>query len=219
MTDIERVKNWAKEDFETGMTLGPDDYSTFLRICEEEDIDGTWELFNEYLDAADEARFEYTIDNEDNIEEYVSTTKKWNCYFDDDLVGTVLADTEDEALEKMQHDYPELPYSLYDGCFGVEPENDQITADTATESFFNQDFIDEEDPEDDLFEAAKQVKAELLDSSKLTEAGKLEDMINTAVDKMSLKTANESLENEEVTEAVNTDSLIDRAINKFVNEF
>ncbi|MBQ9700345.1 MAG: hypothetical protein IJV71_06960, partial [Lachnospiraceae bacterium] len=45
----------------------------------------------------------------------------WVCFFDDKEVGTVEAATEEEALEKMQAEYPEYHYGLYDGCFGVEP--------------------------------------------------------------------------------------------------
>ena len=53
----------------------------------------------------------------------------WYCFFDNNEVGTVEAATEEEALEKMQDKYPELQYSLYDGCFYVEP------ADALKESF------------------------------------------------------------------------------------
>ena len=44
----------------------------------------------------------------------------WTCWFDDKEVGTVSAATEEEAVEKMMQEYPEYPYGLYDGCFGVE---------------------------------------------------------------------------------------------------
>jgi hypothetical protein len=49
----------------------------------------------------------------------------WVCFFDDREVGTVAAATEEEAKEKMMDKYPEYPYSLYDGCFYVEPADDE----------------------------------------------------------------------------------------------
>lgn len=49
----------------------------------------------------------------------------WVCFFDDREVGTVVAATEEEAKEKMMTRYPEYPYNLYDGCFYVEPADDE----------------------------------------------------------------------------------------------
>ena len=46
----------------------------------------------------------------------------WICLFDGKEVGTVEAATEDEALEKMQQEYPEYNYGEYDGCFEVFPD-------------------------------------------------------------------------------------------------
>ncbi len=54
----------------------------------------------------------------------------WNCYFDDHYVGTVEAPSEYEAKVRMMDKYPEYPYGMYDGCFWVEPEDDE----TLTES-------------------------------------------------------------------------------------
>lgn len=52
-------------------------------------------------------------------------TQTWVCYFDGVDIGTVEAATEDEALEKMQQEYPEYPYGLrkHDDCYWVELEN------------------------------------------------------------------------------------------------
>lgn len=46
----------------------------------------------------------------------------WICYFKDKEIGTVVAASEDEALEKMQQEYPEYNYGEYDGCFEVFPD-------------------------------------------------------------------------------------------------
>lgn len=53
-------------------------------------------------------------------------TQTWVCYFDGVDIGTVEAATEDEALEKMQQEYPEYPYGLrkHDDCWWVEPAAD-----------------------------------------------------------------------------------------------
>jgi hypothetical protein len=48
-------------------------------------------------------------------------TTTWKCYFDNKEIGTVEADTEQEAYDKMEHTWPELQYSLYDGVAVVEP--------------------------------------------------------------------------------------------------
>lgn len=49
----------------------------------------------------------------------------WYCVFDGRDVGTVMAATEAEALEKMQNEYPEYHYGLYDGCFWVEAADEE----------------------------------------------------------------------------------------------
>lgn len=46
----------------------------------------------------------------------------WVCKFKDQEIGTVEADTEEEAIEKMQAEYPEYNYGEYDGCFEVYQE-------------------------------------------------------------------------------------------------
>jgi hypothetical protein len=52
----------------------------------------------------------------------------WNCYFDGNYVGVVEAPSEYDAKVKMMDEYPEYLYSLYDGCFWVEPEEDEEDA-------------------------------------------------------------------------------------------
>ena len=46
----------------------------------------------------------------------------WICNFNGKEIGTVEAETEEEALEKMQLEYPEYNYGEYDGCFEVYPD-------------------------------------------------------------------------------------------------
>ena len=48
----------------------------------------------------------------------------WVCRFKDQEIGTVEAESEEEALEKMQQEYPEYNYGEYDGCFEVCQEAD-----------------------------------------------------------------------------------------------
>jgi hypothetical protein len=64
------------------------------------------------------------------------TTQTWVCYFDGVDIGTVEAATEDEALEKMQQEYPEYPYGLRrEVDIWVEPaESDSLTESTLTEA-------------------------------------------------------------------------------------
>ena len=58
----------------------------------------------------------------DFLDESADTkTATWKCYFDGKEIGTVEADTEQEAYDKMERTWPELQYSLYDGVAVVEP--------------------------------------------------------------------------------------------------
>lgn len=47
----------------------------------------------------------------------------WVCKFKDAEIGKVSAETEEEALEKMQKEFPEYNYGEYDGCFEVVQED------------------------------------------------------------------------------------------------
>jgi hypothetical protein len=61
----------------------------------------------------------------EELSKYTSLKENvWSCYFDNRYVGTVEAPSEYEAKVKMMDEYPEYPYSLYDGCFWVEPEDE-----------------------------------------------------------------------------------------------
>ena len=54
--------------------------------------------------------------------------KTYVCEFDGQEIGTVEASSEEEAYGKMEKEFPEYPYGLYDGVANVycEEEN-QIT--------------------------------------------------------------------------------------------
>lgn len=68
--------------------------------------------------------------SKEDLTEDFGEEQSWECYFDGRYVGTVSAVEEDEALEKMQQEYPEYHYGMYDGCFWVEPEyeiNESLT--------------------------------------------------------------------------------------------
>lgn len=65
-------------------------------------------------------------------EDTAAKDRVWICVFDGHEVGTVTAKTEDEAVEKMQHEYPEYPYGIYDGCFDVFPEEDDDETDVTS---------------------------------------------------------------------------------------
>lgn len=49
----------------------------------------------------------------------VKESLTWICVYDGNEIGTVEADTEEEAADKMQQEYPEYHYGAYDGCFEV----------------------------------------------------------------------------------------------------
>jgi hypothetical protein len=61
-------------------------------------------------------------------------SETWVCFFDNQEIGRVDAATEEEALEKMQQEYPEYQYGLYDGCFWVEPFT-ALTEDISTDGW------------------------------------------------------------------------------------
>lgn len=66
-------------------------------------------------------------DNEEKKEKKESLTeglRTWTCWFDDKEIGTVEAETEEEAYEKMEATWPELPYGKYDGVAEVLPVED-----------------------------------------------------------------------------------------------
>jgi hypothetical protein len=78
---------------------------------------------NNYWDFLDEDAEPHDLGNE--YDGGYPATQTWVCYFDGIDIGTVEAVTEDEALEKMQREYPEYPYGLrkHDDCWWVELEN------------------------------------------------------------------------------------------------
>ena len=59
------------------------------------------------------------------VTESFTNEKLWYCVYDGRDVGTVTAASAHEALDKMQQEYPEYNYGLYDGCFWVEPADEE----------------------------------------------------------------------------------------------
>jgi hypothetical protein len=83
-----------------------------------------------YWDFLDEDAEPHDLGNE--YDGGYPATQTWVCYFDGVDIGTVEAATEDEALEKMQREYPEYPYGerKHDDCWWVE----LVVADNLTEA-------------------------------------------------------------------------------------
>lgn len=82
---------------------------------------------------------------DESAEESGKENKTWTCFYNDEEIGSVEANTEDEALEKMQKEYPEFNYGDHDGCFGVELEEDISEAKSVTEDISNATIEDVED--------------------------------------------------------------------------
>lgn len=79
------------------------------------------------LPTPEEADMEAAAENkEDKKEKKESLTeglRTWVCVFDGDKIGTVEAETEEDAYSKMEKTWPELPYGKYDGVAEVWPED------------------------------------------------------------------------------------------------
>ena len=52
--------------------------------------------------------------------------KEYECIFDGKVIGTVMAQNEEEAYGQMEAKYPEYPYGLYDGVAEVRPLTEAI---------------------------------------------------------------------------------------------
>lgn len=74
----------------------------------------------------------------------VNESCTWVCKVKDQEIGTVEAATEEEAIEKMQKEYPEHNYGEYDGCFEVcqETVEDEEGSETLTEAFGDEKLVD-----------------------------------------------------------------------------
>lgn len=82
-------------------------------------------------------------DGEEDLGEALNESVTWTCMFDGDEIGTVVADSYEEAIDEMQRTYPELNYSLYDGCFNVSPVDEEIVEDGS--DIEDYDWADEDD--------------------------------------------------------------------------
>lgn len=147
--EIDRISDEERKPVPEGMTI-----KDLVEAMEENEdmVECTWceDLFEksecryevnlgwlcDRCQAAIMSRGEPLTFRENNYWDFLEedTTAKdliWICVFDGDEIGTVTAKTEEEAVEKMQHDYPEYPYGLYDGCFEVFPEEEDETDTTS----------------------------------------------------------------------------------------
>lgn len=55
-----------------------------------------------------------------------TASKRWVCMFEDKEIGTVYADTEEEAYKKMVETFPDYPYGKYDGVAYVFEDGEAI---------------------------------------------------------------------------------------------
>ncbi len=102
------------------------------RALEGETISDLYKNINRYLDSNSGYTLYSDLCNCFGVTEIngssVLRESLWTCFFDDKEIGTVEAATEHEAKEKMMDKYPEYPYGMYDGCFWVEPDDDNTVA-------------------------------------------------------------------------------------------
>ena len=90
------------------------------------------EVTAEELPTPEEVDMGNAAENKDEEKEEKADAKKeslteglrtWVCVFDGNEVGTVEADSEEEAYKKMEATWPELHYGEYDGVAEVFPED------------------------------------------------------------------------------------------------
>lgn len=62
-------------------------------------------------------------DDEEELEEDLNASK-YDCYYKDEFVGSVYAQSEEEAYNEMEKTWPELNYGEYDGAAYVLPAED-----------------------------------------------------------------------------------------------
>ena len=81
-------------------------------------------------------------DDEEELEEDLNVSK-YDCYYKDEFVGSVYAQSEEEAYSEMEKVWPELNYGEYDGVANV----------VLSEDFEDEDSEDEDDSEEDFLNA------------------------------------------------------------------
>lgn len=60
--------------------------------------------------------------------------RTWTCWFDGNEMGTVEAETREEAYAKMEETWPELHYGLYDGVAEIWPDDEEDFDESLKES-------------------------------------------------------------------------------------
>ena len=78
----------------------------------------------EEVDMGNAAENKEEEDKKEKKESLTEGLRTWTCWFDTKEIGTVEAETEEEAYEKMEATWPELPYGKYDGVAEVLPVED-----------------------------------------------------------------------------------------------
>lgn len=78
-------------------------------------------------------------DEEEELEEDLNVSK-YDCYYKDEFVGSVYAQSEDEAYNEMEKTWPELNYGEYDGVASVvlseDSDNDDDFLNAFGEAFY-----------------------------------------------------------------------------------
>lgn len=170
------VKDWRKEST-LGDTLentlagliddeakAAADYAETVEDVEEAEPENKEEVLNtlNHIKKEEEEHIEELKDltnpesetEEDSVEESLTEDCTWVCKFKGQEIGTVTAKSEEEALEKMQKEYPEYPYGESDGCFEVCQEAECKTHDAITHPEDDKKLLNEseEEPEEELEE-------------------------------------------------------------------
>ena len=141
------------------------DYAETVEDVEEAEPENKEEVLNtlNHIKKEEEEHIEELKDltnlesetEEDSVEESLTEDCTWVCKFKGQEIGTVTAKSEEEALEKMQKEYPEYPYGESDGCFEVCQEAECKTHDAVTHPEDDKKLLNEseeepeEEPEDD----------------------------------------------------------------------
>ena len=71
-----------------------------------------------------------------------NSTKRWVCMFDDKEIGTVYADSEEEAYTKMEETFPEYNYTKYDGVAYVFEDGEAIAEEACATEEMTEEELD-----------------------------------------------------------------------------
>ena len=71
-----------------------------------------------------------------------NSTKRWVCMFDNKEIGTVYADSEEEAYTKMEETFPEYNYTKYDGVAYVFEDGEAIAEEACATEEMTEEELD-----------------------------------------------------------------------------